>query len=92
MGSLVDIANIVKTYGVKALNLVQKHPVELGCVAVAGGMALDDHRVRKSLKQEREKNVLYQEALKEDEAEIESLKTDIEREEYKNRLWEELMT
>ena len=43
-----------------------------------------------ALEKEREKNKLYQEALKKHQAEINALKDDLEREEYKNRLWEEL--
>lgn len=85
-------APYVKTYGAKALKFISKHRVGIGLTAVAGGLAVDDFRVRKSLEQEREKNVLYQEALKKHQAEIDTLKTDIEREEYKNRLWKELMS
>ena len=36
------------------------------------------------------KNALYQEAIRKHQAEINALKNDREREEYKNRLWEEL--
>ena len=43
-----------------------------------------------ALKKEREKNALYQEAIRKHQAEINALKNDREREEYKNRLWEEL--
>ncbi|WP_022779550.1 hypothetical protein [Butyrivibrio sp. AE3009] len=43
------------------------------------------------LKKEREKNALYQEAIRKHQAEIDALKNDKEREEYKNRLWEELI-
>lgn len=43
-------------------------------------------------KKEREKNVLYQEAIIKHQAEIEILKTEKEREEYKNRLWEEILS
>lgn len=43
-----------------------------------------------ALEKEREKNKLYQEAVKKHQAEINALKDDLEREEYKNRLWEEL--
>lgn len=43
-----------------------------------------------ALEKEREKNKLYQEALKKHQAEINALKDDLEREEYKNQLWEEL--
>ena len=44
----------------------------------------------RALKKEREKNALYQEAIRKHQAEINALKNDREREEYKNRLWEEL--
>ncbi len=43
-----------------------------------------------ALEKEREKNILYLEAIKKHQAEINALKTDLEREEYKNRLWAEL--
>lgn len=42
------------------------------------------------LKKEREKNALYQEAIRKHQAEINALKNDKEREEYRNHLWEEL--
>ncbi len=44
----------------------------------------------RALKKEREKNALYQEAIRKHQAEINALKNDREREEYKDRLWEEL--
>ena len=44
----------------------------------------------RALKREREKNALYQEAIRKHQAEINAFKNDREREEYKNRLWEEL--
>lgn len=54
------------------------------------GMGLKAWISGRALKKEREKNVLYQEAIRKHQAEINALKNDREREEYKNRLWEEL--
>ena len=54
------------------------------------GMGLKARRTGRALKKEREKNVFYQEAIRKHQAEINALKNDREREEYKNRLWEEL--
>ena len=44
----------------------------------------------KKLKEEREKNALYQEAIRMHQAEINALKNDKEREAYKELLWEEI--
>lgn len=64
-------------------------------VKVAGGIGLivtliafvnekwKNHKLKKM-------NKLYQEALRKHQAEIDILKNDKEREEYKERLWEEL--
>lgn len=54
------------------------------------GMGIKAWISRRALKKEREKNALYQEAIRKHQAEINALKNDREREEYKNRLWEEL--
>lgn len=54
------------------------------------GMGLKAWISGRALKKEREKNVFYQEAIRKHQAEINALKNDREREEYKNRLWEEL--
>ena len=54
------------------------------------GMGIKAWISGRALKKEREKNALYQEAIRKHQAEINALKNDIEREEYKNRLWEEL--
>lgn len=89
-GVLKKSAPVIKSYGGKALKFVSEHKIETGLTTVAGIFAADDIRVRKSRNQEREKNVLYQEAIKKHQAEINALKSDIEREEYKNRLWAEL--
>lgn len=54
------------------------------------GMGIKAWISRRALKKEREKNALYQEAIRKHQAEINALKNDREREEYKNRLWEKL--
>lgn len=54
------------------------------------GMGIKAWISRRALKKEQEKNALYQEAIRKHQAEINALKNDREREEYKNRLWEEL--
>lgn len=46
---------------------------------------------KRQLKKEREKNALYQEAIRKHQAEINALKNNKEREEYKNRLYKELI-
>lgn len=89
-GALRKSAPILKSYCGKALKFASAHKIETGLTAVAGIFVADDIRVRKSRNKEREKNVLYQEAIKKHQAEINALKNDIEREEYKNRLWAEL--
>lgn len=45
---------------------------------------------KKALKEEREKNKLYQGALRKHQAEINELKSEKERRAYRDRLWEEL--
>ena len=52
------------------------------------GMGIKAWISGRALKKEREKNALYQEAIRKHQAEINALKNDREREEYKNRLWE----
>ena len=54
------------------------------------GMGIKAWISGRALKKEREKNALYQEAIRKHQAEINALKNDREREEYKKRLWEEL--
>lgn len=54
------------------------------------GMGIKAWISGRALKKEREKNALYQEAIRKHQAEINALKNDRQREEYKNRLWEEL--
>ena len=54
------------------------------------GMGIKAWISGRALKKEREKNALYQEAIRKHQAERNALKNDREREEYKNRLWEEL--
>ncbi len=89
-GFVKKSAPLIKSYGGKALKFISDHKFETGLTAATGILVADDIRVRKSRNQEREKNVLYQEAIKKHQAEINALKSDIEREAYKNRLWEEL--
>ena len=54
------------------------------------GMGIKAWISGRALKKERENNALYKEAIRKHQAEINALKNDREREEYKNRLWEEL--
>ena len=64
--------------------------------AIGGGfgviMTFKAWRAKRALKKEREKNKDYQELLMKHHAGIAALNTDKEREDYKNRLWEELMS
>ena len=54
---------------------------------IMGIKAWHDNR---ALKKEREKNALYQEALRKHQAEINELKSEKERRAYRDRLWEQL--
>ena len=64
--------------------------VGLGGFLFGLGMGIKAWISGRALKKEREKNALYQEAIRKHQAEINALKNDRQREEYKNRLWEEL--
>ena len=85
------VAQLLKTCGEKVVKFVSEHKTETGLTAAVLFLGADNLLVRKSRNQEREKNVLYLDALKKHQAEINALKSDLEREEYKNRLWEELL-
>ena len=54
------------------------------------GIGIKDFFTSRKLKQEREKNKLYQEALKKHQAQINELKNEKERREYRDRLWAEI--
>ena len=54
------------------------------------GFGIKDFFTSRKLKQEREKNKLYQEALKKHQAQINELKNEKERSEYRDRLWAEI--
>lgn len=54
------------------------------------GMGIKAWHDNRALKKEREKNALYQEALRKHQAIIDELKSEKERREYRDRLWEEL--
>ena len=91
----MNIKNFVPTakmFANKAIKYVADHKAETILSMLLGGMTLDDIRVSRSRKKEREKNKLYQEALKKHQAQINALKSAREREEYKDRLWEALMS
>ncbi len=62
----------------------------IGMAITAGALLINNIVTKKALKQEREKNKLYQDALKKHQAEISELKSEKERRAYKDRLWEEL--
>ena len=53
------------------------------------GIGIKDFFTSRKLKQEREKNKLYQEVLKKHQAQINELKNEKERREYRDRLWAE---
>ncbi len=59
-------------------------------MALAGILGFDAWRARRALKKEREKNKLFQEALKKHQAEINALKNAKKRREYMDKLWEEI--
>ena len=54
------------------------------------GIGIKDFFTSRKLKQEREKNKLYQETLKKHQAQINELKNEKERREYRDRLWAEI--
>lgn len=54
------------------------------------GIGIKDFFTSRKLKQEREKNKLYQEVLKKHQAQINELKNEKERREYRDRLWAEI--
>lgn len=54
------------------------------------GLGIKDFFTSRKLQQEREKNKLYQDALRIHQAEINELKSGQERRAYRDRLWEEL--
>lgn len=58
----------------------------IGATIVAIIMGIKVWRTDKALKEEREKNLQYQEFIRKHQAEINALKNDKEREAYKNRL------
>lgn len=63
--------------------------VGVGIIGAAFGiyMGIKTWIANKKLKQEREKNKLYQELIRKHQAEIDALKNDREREAYKEQLW-----
>lgn len=52
------------------------------------GMGIKAWNDRRALKKEREKNKLYQEAIRKHQAKINELKSEKERRAYRDRLWE----
>jgi hypothetical protein len=59
-------------------------------ITIAGILGIDAWISRRALKKEREKNKLFQEALKKHQAEINALKKAKKRREYMDKLWEEI--
>ena len=64
--------------------------VAIGLGLTTIGIGIKDFFTSRKLKQEREKNKLYQEALKKHQAQINELKNEDERREYRDRLWAEI--
>ena len=64
--------------------------VGVGATLVAIYMGVKAWIANRELKKEREKNAQYQELFRKHQAEIDALKSDIDREAYKNSLWEAL--
>ena len=62
--------------------------IDLGLTTI--GIGIKDFFTSRKLKQEREKNKLYQEVLKKHQAQINELKNEKERREYRDRLWAEI--
>ena len=53
-------------------------------------MGIREWHVRRALKKEREKNVQYQEVIRKHQVEINELKSEKERGEYRDRLWAQI--
>lgn len=76
--------------------LAEQGSDNLGLIAAIGlglttiGIGIKDFFTSRKLKQEREKNKLYQETLKKHQAQINELKNEKERREYRDRLWAEI--
>ena len=64
--------------------------IGIGGLLFGVGMGIKSWITSRKLKKEREKNKLYQEAIRKHQAEIDALKNDREREAYKEQLWEAL--
>lgn len=62
----------------------------IGLVLTTIGLGIKDFFTSKKLKQERNKNKLYQETLKKHQAQINELKNEKECREYRDRLWAEI--
>ncbi len=80
-----------KTFS-KVVELVsnnKKLQIVLASIPVGGWVTSEIHRAVDN-KKHQEKISLYQEALRKHQAEIDILKNDKEREEYKQKLWNEL--
>lgn len=90
--TLAIVKPIAKDYCSKAITFIGKHKVETGLSVAVGALLIDNVNSKKELSNEREKNRAFQEILKKHQAEINSLKSTIEREKYKNKLWEEFLS
>lgn len=62
----------------------------IGFGIITIGLGIKDFFTSRKLKQEREKNKLYQVALIKHQAQINELKNEKERREYRDRLWAEI--
>ena len=64
----------------------------LSSLAFGGIGWFRSRRYKRKYKQEREKNALYQKMLIKHQAEINALKTEKEKKEYRDRLWEAIIS
>lgn len=81
----------------EGVNDYKKLGMGIGIGFALGGILtyLQKRKTRKALKQleeERLKNKAYQEIILKHQAQINAIKDRLERQEYKNRLWEEVQT
>lgn len=64
--------------------------IGVGILGFLFGIGIKAWHDNRALKKEREKNALYQEAIKKHQAIIDELRIKNERREYRDKLWEEL--
>ena len=87
----IDTKRISKTFvhAAETISKNKKFQIVLASIPVGGWISSEIHRAVDN-KKHQEQLALYQEALRKHQAEIDILKNDKEREEYKQKLWNAL--